>query len=845
MTKKKKEDTITITKNDIEREDLETILRDPLTEEELIEVVKGKKDLIRLLMTIQMFIDDNGEDDFIVYEEYKQIESVIEAKSKFKVIKDLKQKVIASLSREYLKKMLFYYVKMLDTETKSLINELIRGFSLLDTEDTREENLFDLKKQLNEDKEYSKKYILLAFKVRRTNLDSMNEKRLESTIDSISSGEDIDKLIIRATQSKIYYSSIFSNYHTIISYKLFELTDKTSPEEWEAIYNSKEFQETIETFEQQQKEKKEIEEQIQLFETDDFEEDIPFVIDETTKEEDFKRQRLFYQAMQEDFEANHEYYNEDQIKFEEKLKKRFEEIEAFILSYEDIFKLKYNDILKLLLNDNSRAYEILKDKEIEESYQEIVESEEGLKELEEDIFTKYEPISKQSKQNKLITTEKIVPQLFLQGNKITEQFEAFKEGKIQKVAFDLSGDSEDNFIVEVIMNQYPIEFTTGTFQTLESLMTIQNFFENDKTNQGRVTNIPFSTKDIIFLNKGGKVSKYTPKDIEETNQEILSLMSAIGQIDITEYMKKYNEQRSDEEKISIEAIKKISALQNFVYLKGINVEYKDNKIPNDTIWYFTDSKPIAIFEFIKLTNRYTLLPLEMDSYLTDNQINNEITRAMKGIVANLRYYKTQKKKKQKIFQDYYYEGSIVKDEEGNPIKNPKTEIFKPEEAYIHIRKGDIVGKWKFRATRTIDSLAYEMKFDNERTINTEKEWKNNKEKPRFIDSIVEYLRQAKQSNIIDDFLLYTDKEKVIKEEDYITEGQQRNERIKKKMKGTFDPSKRQISKRNPSIYKIAIIIEWYFVTKNSNGKSCHKQRKKLSQGMEKVVTSILNETFIL
>ena len=284
-------------------------------------------------------------------------------------------------------------------------------------------------------------------------------------------------------------------------------------------------------------------------------------------------------------------------------------------------------------------------------------------------------------------------------------------------------------------------------------------------------------------------------------------MSAIGQIDITEYMKKYNEQRSDEEKISIEAIKKISALQNFVYLKGINVEYKDNKIPNDTIWYFTDSKPIAIFEFIKLTNRYTLLPLEMDSYLTDNQINNEITRAMKGIVANLRYYKTQKKKKQKIFQDYYYEGSIVKDEEGNPIKNPKTEIFKPEEAYIHIRKGDIVGKWKFRATRTIDSLAYEMKFDNERTINTEKEWKNNKEKPRFIDSIVEYLRQAKQSNIIDDFLLYTDKEKVIKEEDYITEGQQRNERIKKKMKGTFDPSKRQISKRNPSIYKIAIIIE--------------------------------------
>ncbi len=799
MTKKKKEDTIEITKNELEGEALETILRDPLTEQELIEIVKGKKDLLKLLMTIQLFIDDNGEEDFIVYEEYKQIESTIEAKGKFKFVKELKQRVIDNLSREYLKKMLFYYVKMLDTESKSLINELIRGFSFIDSEDTKEESILELKKQLNEDKEYSKKYILLAFRVRRTNLDSIKEQRLESTIDSISSGEDIEKLIIRPIQSKIYYSSIFSNYHTIISYKFFELTEMTSPEEWEKIYNSKEWKETIESLEKQEQEREELEEQIQLFETEQFEQDIPFVIDEETSKEDIEEQQQRFQSMEKDFENNHELFSiEEMEEYQKRLQKKFDEIEAFILSYEDIFKLRYNDILKLLLKDNSKAYEILKEKEIEEAKQEIIESEEGLKKLEEDISTKYEPISKQNKKNKLITTEKIVPQLFLQGNKITEQFEKFKEGKIQKVAFDLSGDSEDNFLVEVIMQQYPIEFTTGTFQTLESLMTIQNFFENEY--QGKVTNIPFSTKDIIFLNKGGKVSKYTPKEIEETNQEIFALMSAIGQIDITEYMKKYNEQRSEDEKISNETIKKISALQNFVYLKGINVEYKDNKIPNDTIWYFTDSKPIVLFEFIKLTNRYTLLPLEMDSYLTDNQINNEITRILKGIVANLQYYSNQKKKQQKIYQDYYWEGFIEGDK--------KQQILKPEEYYLlkNGEKKNLVGKWKYRATRTIDSLAYEMKFDNDRTINTEKEWKNNKEKPRFIDSIVEYLRQAKQSGIIDDFQLYTDKEKIIKEEDYITEGQQRNERTKKKMKGTFDPNQRKISKRNPSIYKISIII---------------------------------------
>ena len=239
---------------------------------------------------------------------------------------------------------------MLDTETKSLINEIIRGFSLLDTNDIHEENLQELKKQLNEDKEYSKKYILLAFKLRRMTLDSINEERLQHTIDTISSEDEIEKQLVKPLKMKNFYSNIFSNYHTIISYKLFEMTDTTTPEEWEAISQQLEdqWEEQSKALEEEQKEREnlsklateyqeeQIEEQIQLFETEDFEKDIPFVIDEDTKEAQLKRQRLFYKAMEKDFEEKHDFYPEEQQQFEDKLKKKFEKIEAFILSYEDI-----------------------------------------------------------------------------------------------------------------------------------------------------------------------------------------------------------------------------------------------------------------------------------------------------------------------------------------------------------------------------------------------------------------------------------------------------------------------------------------------------------------------------
>ena len=451
---------------------------------------------------------------------------------------------------------------------------------------------------------------------------------------------------------------------------------------------------------------------------------------------------------------------------------------------------------------------------------EIKRLQDKLKERKEpEEILEYNSITTQQK-NKLMTTEKIVPQLFMLGDKIKE-----------KISFDLSGDSEDNFIVNCIMEQYPIQFTTGTFQTLESLMTIQNYYEK---NGLQIPRNPFTTKDIIYLNKGGKVSKYTNKDIEETNEEIMSLMSAIGKLDITDFMlqyyglseetivneneaifdsiqteKEYNkkldeirkrkmEELPEENKFPLDKIKKISELKNFVNLSGIDIQYQDEKVPNDTMWYFRDERPIPLFDFIKMTGRYTMLPLVMDSYLTDTQTNNEITRTLKNVIANLRYYKNNKNRKQRMWQSFYYEGRL----EGQK----KDSIFRPTEAMIHIKNKEIVGKWKYQAIRTIDSLAQEMKFDDERTIGTEKEWKNKMEKTRFIDSIVDYLRKAKEDKIISDFKLYSDKEKVFNEEDYITENDRRRQKTKEKIKG-IKKDKTTKQKKNPSVYKIAIIIE--------------------------------------
>ena len=220
-------------------------------------------------------------------------------------------------------------------------------------------------------------------------------------------------------------------------------------------------------------------------------------------------------------------------------------------------------------------------------------------------------------------------------------------------------------------------------------MTIQNYFEK---NFPTIRRRPFSTKDIIYLNKGGKISKYTPKDIEETNQEILALMSAIGRLDITDFMlqyyglseetivneneaifdsiqteKEYNkkldeirkrkmEELPEENKFPLDKIKKISELKNFVNLSGIDIQYQDEKVPNDTMWYFRDERPIPLFDFIKMTGRYTMLPLVMDSYLQDTPLNNEITRVLKNAIGNLNYYKTKKRKQNTDFIEYYFEG---------------------------------------------------------------------------------------------------------------------------------------------------------------------------------------------
>lgn len=437
--------------------------------------------------------------------------------------------------------------------------------------------------------------------------------------------------------------------------------------------------------------------------------------------------------------------------------------------------------------------------------------------------------------NKLLTTEKIVPQLFLKGEEIEKLFKDKESGKIEKVTFDLSsGDSNKNFIIHFLMKEYPLTFTEDTFKTLESLMTIQNQMEKQfETLKG----INFDTKYVIYLNRGGRVTNYSKDLIQKTNRELISLMSAIGSLDTTDFFFKYynldeetivqeneaifesipNEKEWDkkveeirkekmkqlpeDKKFPIEKIKKISTLQPFVSLKGLNIESEEEAY-NNTFWKFNDidEKPIPLFEILKMTGRLASLPLEMDSYLTDSTTNNEVTRNLKTIIANLNYYKSNKSMKKdktkKNFFDYYFEGT----KEGET----KKQIFEPFEAMQLLKEKKLIGQWKFKTTRTIDSIAKDCKFDEERGIGTPKEWKNDKERPRFCDSIIDYLRKAKEDKNIDDFILYTTKDKVVKNEDYITENEKRSQKTKDKIRGKKTKTK---TKRNPTIEKISIIIK--------------------------------------
>ena len=485
-------------------------------------------------------------------------------------------------------------------------------------------------------------------------------------------------------------------------------------------------------------------------------------------------------------------------------KKNKKGIELFIKISEEVLNsiATYNSFTKLAKKKNPS-------KLFAESYLEEKEQEnETLKKLKEEILKQEEENQKTIQEseelfdyipitlkNKIVTQEKVIPQLFVYGEKLKKIFDSKQEVK-EKVTFDLVGDNEENWIVNCIMEQYPIEFTTHTFKTLESLMTIQNVFEKEKL---PIIRRQFSTQDIIFLNKGGKVSKYTKEEYIRTNREITSLMSAVGKIDFFEFFKQYNKNRDEEQKIPDIVIKRLSGIQNFVYMAGLEIEYNDNgENQVNTFWHFTTNTPIVLFDFVKLTNRYTMLPLEMDSYLNDTELNQEITRVLKSIIASVRYYKTQKKKKPKVFLYHYFEGI----ETGKA----KKEIYKPQEAIVLLKEKKLVGNWRYIISRTIDSIAKDCYFDEKRPLDSEKNLKG-KERTRFIDSIVEYLRKAKEDKNILDFVLYTDKEKTIKEETYITEGQQRKARIKKKQKGTFKEGQRTITKRNPSIYKISIIIE--------------------------------------
>ena len=123
-----------------------------------------------------------------------------------------------------------------------------------------------------------------------------------------------------------------------------------------------------------------------------------------------------------------------------------------------------------------------------------------------------------------------------------------------------------------------------------------------------------------------------------------------------------------------------------------------------------------------------------------------------------------------------------------------------------LKQKKLIGEWKYKTTRTIDSIAKDCKFDEERGIGIPKKWKDNKERPLFVDSIIYYLRKAKEDKNIDDFILYTTKDRIVQDKEYITKNEKRNKNTKEKVMGKTTKAKTK-QRKNPTIEKISIIIK--------------------------------------
>lgn len=460
-----------------------------------------------------------------------------------------------------------------------------------------------------------------------------------------------------------------------------------------------------------------------------------------------------------------------------------------------------NPRIQELEKENKRLQDKLK--ETEENQKAIEESQHNFK----DIKMKTQAIS----------VYKPYTKIFLRSEEITKYFE-----KWDSVTLPFGLKIENQNEVKYNITKWNYEHTDKDLKYYNACISTQwNLLKN---------NYPINTfiEEVALyqIYKGDDTFTYKPstKELEEMKEALLGMNS--NQAKMT-FEKNYSYLK-EKQKLRYTTEGTILPVRYVTY----EIEGKNGRKYSKKGYIF--SELIPLFSFFNDIGQINTAPLKVESILQNSSMNDEITRVLKELIAQLYYFKSNSKTSQG------YERKVYITEEGEELS-----LKQWNERRIDYKKQNkkLKGYWAYKTRRTIDSLIKDCKFvinkkGGQRIILKEGEEKSldTKTKQRFIDSIIKFLRESKnipyteKGTYIKDFVLYNNKDKIIDEEDYFTEDDKKNlkkeieeycqnqmnrraknesftdSEYKKELKKLIQAKEKKEIKRNPTISKIDIYI---------------------------------------
>lgn len=387
-----------------------------------------------------------------------------------------------------------------------------------------------------------------------------------------------------------------------------------------------------------------------------------------------------------------------------------------------------------------------------------------------------------------ISMYKPTQMIFLKGEEISK---IYKEQAIVPIPFGLKAENENEITYKITSLNY--EQSDKDLRFFNACISAQwNLIKNKYPVN---TFIEETTLYQIYIGDTSFTYRPKQKELEEMKKSIMGMNSNQAKM---EFQSSYKYLTEEQKRTYIDEGTILP-----VRYKTIIVERKNGQKYSKSGYIFDSIIPL--FSFMNELKLINTAPLQIESALKSSQMNDEITRILKGEIAQLYYFKSRNKDKD---TQNGFKRKVFVTEEGKELTS-KEWNERNIECKKENKKNFIKGYWKYYARRTIDSLITDCKFTkksgeilnayNEKTI-------DRKTYSRFIDSVITFLRYSKdisyaQGKYIKDFILYDKQGNIINEKKYLTEAE------KSKMKELAKRRHKEISfPKNPSIDKIDIII---------------------------------------